>query len=379
MRRKLLSLIFLLSLSCNAFAIPNPFIFEGDVLQSKKIANTTYYCVYTAAGATIANKTEAGYYEPVDSKDGIKQVKQKIKQFQKKYNKAKNKAQKAKFMKKIQSFKKAIVSINTCKKFNVKKLACDIFANKFSPAKVVNGTACTNQKKSAVAKIVIDYGTGKEADNDLCTGTLIYSNAILTAAHCFGKVTLSNTETKTIGKLIKEIRVTIAGKTYKATGWFANPNWSGTDRFADTAVVWLDQNINKTPFKLAKKSYAPSQGDFAAIIGFGVTKYKNKKTSVNGYAGGFVSLTDVGDKAIMTTYAKGSALPSSTTCFGDSGGPLVSWIDGAWRILGTAIGAAEGSELCGYYTGYQDAFYSRINSPENVQFLEDQIPGIFEE
>ncbi len=372
MKKKLLLLVMGLLFSVQAFAMPNPFIYEEDIIQSSKIANTQHYCLYTAAGTVIADKTEAGYYMPLDVQATIKEVKKKIKTFQKKYAAAKTTAQKNKLKKQIAKAQKTLTSVNTCKKFNVSKLACQVFEgktlNNIKPM-VINGAQCTNQKKSVVAKIVIDYGTGKEDDNDLCTGTLVGSNVFLTAAHCFGSLQLS-----AIGKLIKEVRVTVAGKTYKATNWQVNPLWDGGTFFGDTALIYIGQNLSKKPFKLIKKDFVPNQGDLAALIGYGVAKYKNKSTPINGYYGGFATISYVDQSAFVTSYV--SQAKQATICFGDSGGPLVSWIDGAWRILGTATGGD--AELCGYYTGTQNAYWSRVNAPENVQFLETFLPGIFE-
>lgn len=370
MKNKLFFLICIGMLwTSNAFAMANPFIYEDDIIQSQKIAGIeNAYCLYTAAGSVLANKTEAGYYEPVDMQAAIKEVKQIIKKFQKKYAKAKTSKQKANLLKKITKYQKTITAINTCKKFNVKKLACEIAANKSINTKIIDGAKCTNQKKSSVAKIVINYENGGESE--LCTGTLIKNDVVLTAAHCFGQVQLS-----TIGNLIKDVKVTVGGKTFKAKTWEVNPAWGGYNEVADTALVFLPKAVNKTPFKLIKKDYEPSQGDFAALIGYGAIKVKNNNP-VNGYAGGFATVSYVGPDSIITSYASGTN--QSTICFGDSGGPLISWVDNAWRILGTATGGDDTTGQCGINSGYQNAAWSRINSPDNVVFLEAFLPDIFE-
>ena len=382
MKNKLFILISAIGLflGSNAFAIPNPFIYEDDIIQSKQIAGIeNAYCLYTAAGSVIANKTDAGYYLPVDQKDVKKEVNQIIKQFKKKYAKAKTAKQKANILKKITKYQKTLTSINTCVKFNVSKLACEIATNKGINQKIIGGAKCENQKKSSVAKIVINFENTK--DSDLCTGTLIRNDVILTAAHCFGQVQMASNNEKVIGKIIKNIKVTIAGKTFTInsdqSAWLVNPWWSGIDAFADTALIFLPRTVNKTPFKLIKKNYEPSQGDFAALIGYGTTKFKNNNTPVNGYAGGFATLSYVDYDMLITSYVSGTKL--ATTCFGDSGGPLISWVDGAWRILGTSTGGDDATGQCGTKSGVQNAYWSRINSPENYAFLENTIPGIFEE
>ena len=56
MKNKLFALTFIvgLFLGSNAFAIPNPFIYEEDVIQAQKIPGTDYgYCVSTVVGTFL--------------------------------------------------------------------------------------------------------------------------------------------------------------------------------------------------------------------------------------------------------------------------------------------------------------------------------------
>ena len=386
MKNKLLILIGCIGMliGSNAFSIPNPFIYEEDVIQATRIPGSEVgYCVSTVNGPYVAIRDDEPYYRIEDSQKLIKDAKKIIKQYQKKYAKAKDAKKKATILKMIKRVEKILSAVKTCIKFNVSKLACEIAANKNINRKIINGAKCENEKKSSVVKIVINYENSKEAD--LCTGALIKNDVVLTAAHCFGQIQMSSSDdnnNKIVGKFIKNLQVTVGGKTYTVNGttkgyWEVNPYWRGVDAFADTALIFLPKKVNKTPFKLIKLNYDPSEGDFAALIGYGATKFKKNKTPVNGYAGGFTTLSYVDYDILITSYVSGTKL--ATTCFGDSGGPLISWLDGAWRILGTSTGGDDTTGQCGTKSGVQNAYWSRINSPENYTFLENTIPGIFEE
>lgn len=385
-------ILFLLLISCLCLSVINNAICEeveqnsvkvseDDIIQKKKIPGTPYaYCLYTKYGTLIANKNSSGSYNSIDAIYAKEQVQDEIEIWKEKYLISESAKEKAYCLKRIYKYERTLNAVNTCLNFNMSKLACGIFTNpttKKINKKVIGGAKCTNEKKSAVAKIVIDYGSRKENDNDICTGTLIGKNVFLTAAHCFYATQDFDVDSKLdasrIGKLIHKVKVTLGKKTYKATKWLTNPLWDRMTGANDIALVYIGKNLKKKPFKLIKKNYVPKEKDFAAIIGYGVHKYKRKKP-IYGYFGGFVTLSDVSDSLLTSSYIKGSN--DATICFGDSGGPLVSWIDDAWRILGTATGGSV--DYCGYYTGHQIGYWSRINAPENVSFLEKHIPDIFD-
>ena len=81
----------------------------------------------------------------------------------------------------------------------------EIAANKNINRKIINGAKCENEKKSAVAKIVINYEG--DAQGDLCTGTLIRKDVVLIAAHCLSYLEIASNNKAAIGQELTHLRM----------------------------------------------------------------------------------------------------------------------------------------------------------------------------
>jgi hypothetical protein len=175
---------------------------------------------------------------------------------------------------------------------------------------IVNGSSCTDSTAS------VAYLKLKDKDDKLfgtCSGTVISSTAVLTAAHC-----LENTSSLTINFGSKEI--TAASFSY-------HPGYKGTDSDSiDVGVVIASSPLGQ-PIVPLLSSRDAKVGETAVIAGYG-------QSTLGGGAGtlraGATSMSEVGTYYLVTN----AGLNGSGACPGDSGGPVLVSIDGHWAVAG---------------------------------------------
>jgi V8-like Glu-specific endopeptidase len=161
--------------------------------------------------------------------------------------------------------------------------------------------------------------------NALCTGTLVGSKTVLTAAHCVtgGAATFK-----------------VGGATYPVASMNAHPSYSPQVLSAnDVGIVVLAQAVGGiAPVRLAKT--APQVGEAVTIVGFGITG--------SGYINaGTKRVTTNTVSAVKAQYFSFSGAGGSkgNTCSGDSGGPTFRAEGGVDTLLGVHSTA---SQPCGY-------------------------------
>jgi len=225
-------------------------------------------------------------------------------------------------------------------------------ADSFSPLVAGVGVAETTIDYPAVAAILYDDGSG--GLYTACTGTLIASNAVLTAAHCLNDQVVPSAPKKVyfhhagIYDVVGNGNLKDDPFDYDVNQRFRYvPN--SFDSNADIALIFLTQpvqGISPAPINNLSNIAARTAG---RIIGFGSHSADlaspagpsdtiDPRTGIKLYAQvvtGSCTGSNVGKSLICWTYdASLAPLAYGTTCHGDSGGPFIAQIRGQWRLAG---------------------------------------------
>ncbi|CAF3628079.1 unnamed protein product [Rotaria sordida] len=189
-----------------------------------------------------------------------------------------------------------------------------------------------------------------------CSGSLISSNLILTAAHCIqpellklsqitiiaGSNTLSNRDGQGQLRHIYEV--------------FIHPDFENKLKLNDIAIIRLSKPFDMSNSRLAivclpnaitaeliTKLEYPIPGTTLVVIGWGITEYSRmypstilQQVTVKAVASTSSDCTTSTREMVNVTVHFCAGVPGGgkDACLGDSGGPIMAFVDNRWQIVG---------------------------------------------
>jgi hypothetical protein len=219
-------------------------------------------------------------------------------------------------------------------------------------ARIINGTACTTAGSPVLALNI----QARSGGGSLCSGTVITSNQILTAAHCF------------LGDNSFSVSVEVDGRTIFANGINVHPNFDvdSDQRLAlnDVAVIDFPRDLGRptVPFLI---SQSVNSGSIFSIFGYGL----DEAGGVGTLESGEMKLDDRTDTHLIAEFEG----VGSNTCNGDSGGPALFTPEGGGRSA--LIGVTSSGTLESCQAG-DNSFFVNLQSPVVIDFIRRVAPRI---
>lgn len=218
-----------------------------------------------------------------------------------------------------------------------------------SSFRIVGGEKCIGT--TPVAKLIL---MDEEDNPSLCSGSLVSSQWVLSAAHCFPEYILGG-EVELGGTISKISEIVVHPNVDLTTGMYLN----------DLALVKLEKPVKIPPILLGESD--PKPGDMLSIFGYGISDPSLALDDAGILRGGSMKVTSTSSHHIIAEYQSGD----QNICYGDSGGPAFANQSGALVQVGViSTGSVEDCTVTG------KSFFTNILNEEIKRFIESTIDGV---
>jgi V8-like Glu-specific endopeptidase len=178
-------------------------------------------------------------------------------------------------------------------------------------AAIVNGTACTSGTASVARLLMTKENETKPYAS--CSGSVISSTAVLTAAHCLvdaGSVSIS-----------------FGSKEIQAASFSYSPGYNGTAPDSIDVGVIIAASPLGQPIVPILSSRDANVGETVVIAGYG---QDGPAAGGDTLRAGTTKVSQVGSLFLETN----AGVSGSGACPGDSGGPALVSVNGFWTVAG---------------------------------------------
>ena len=219
--------------------------------------------------------------------------------------------------------------------------------------RITGGHACADPGSSPVVLLVLADQNGQNFA--ICSGTLLTSDTILTAAHCVDR-----------SAGIYKVYVDRSGELdlVPATATFKHPGWTGqAGNPNDVGIVKVAQPIATRSTAAILISSSPQINEDIYAYGYGIDENGDYQVLKEGH----MKVSFFAENLIFAEYDR----TKSSICSGDSGGPVTAVRGGGPAIIG--INSAVAGETCldGSIAAFADIAYE-----SNLDFIMQHVPDV---